>query len=175
LVAALLYSVFQPWGTWENLAFNGELLMNLPLVWAWAVAFGGGQSRLRPELLAAGALLCTHSGPDDRVFIWGRGAGEFYLQAQRRPATRHFLTFPLTGLVFGGSLPSIDTHDRIVPGAWTALEQDFRAHPPLFIVDIQSDEDAKYPVRDFPILASLLAERYEPVARTAQGVVYRIR
>ncbi|HEV2097080.1 MAG TPA: glycosyltransferase family 39 protein, partial [Chthoniobacterales bacterium] len=59
LIAALLYSVFQPWGTFKNLAFNGELLMNLPLVWAWAIAFRRGSSRWRPELLAAGALLCA--------------------------------------------------------------------------------------------------------------------
>jgi 4-amino-4-deoxy-L-arabinose transferase-like glycosyltransferase len=57
LIAALLYSVFQPWAAANNLAFNGELLMNLPLVWAWAIAFGRGGSRMRPELLAAGALL----------------------------------------------------------------------------------------------------------------------
>ena len=43
LIAALLYSVFQPWAAANNLAFNGELLMNLPLVWAWVVAFGRGQ------------------------------------------------------------------------------------------------------------------------------------
>ena len=29
--------------------------------------------------------------------------------------------------------------------------------------------------RDFPILAKLLAEYYEPVARTDEGVVYRMR
>ena len=29
-IAALFYSVFQPWGSFKNLAFNGELLMNLP-------------------------------------------------------------------------------------------------------------------------------------------------
>ncbi|MEY2556797.1 MAG: hypothetical protein QOE34_222, partial [Verrucomicrobiota bacterium] len=59
LIAALLYSVFQPWATANNLAFNGELMMNLPLVCAWAIAFGPGKTRLRPELLAAGALLCA--------------------------------------------------------------------------------------------------------------------
>src|SRR6185503_15441732 len=56
LVAALFYSVFQPWEP-KNLAFNGELMMNLPIIWAWAIAFGRSSSRLRPELLAAGALL----------------------------------------------------------------------------------------------------------------------
>src|SRR5204862_4528924 len=59
LIAALLYSVFQPWLTSKDLAFNGELLMNLPLVWSWAIAFGGSSRRARPELLAAGALSCT--------------------------------------------------------------------------------------------------------------------
>jgi 4-amino-4-deoxy-L-arabinose transferase-like glycosyltransferase len=32
LIAALLYSVFQPWAAANNLAFNGELLMNLPVL-----------------------------------------------------------------------------------------------------------------------------------------------
>ena len=57
LVAAFLYSVFQPWWTWKNLAFDSEMLMNLPIIWAWAIAFGRGSSRLRLELFAAGVLL----------------------------------------------------------------------------------------------------------------------
>jgi 4-amino-4-deoxy-L-arabinose transferase-like glycosyltransferase len=57
LVAALLYSVFQPWAFFDDLAFNGELLMNLPIVWAWAIAFRRSSSLIRPELLASGALL----------------------------------------------------------------------------------------------------------------------
>ena len=36
LIAALLYSIFQAWSYWNNLAFNGEVLMNLPIVWAYA-------------------------------------------------------------------------------------------------------------------------------------------
>ena len=61
LIAAGLYSVFQPWGTWKNLAFNGEMLMNLPLAWAWAIALsrGGRWHAARPELFAAGALSCA--------------------------------------------------------------------------------------------------------------------
>src|SRR6266516_2367292 len=57
LIAALFYSVFQPWWTWKNLSFDAEMLMNLPIIWAWAIALGPGSSRLRPELLATGALL----------------------------------------------------------------------------------------------------------------------
>src|SRR5438105_5507147 len=57
LVAAFFYGVFQPWLTWKNLSFDAEMLMNLPIIWAWAIAFRRSSSRLRPELFAAGALL----------------------------------------------------------------------------------------------------------------------
>ncbi len=387
LIAALLYSVFQPWATWKNLAFNGELLMNLPIVWAWAIGFGRSPSRVRPELLAAGALLCIgfllkqpaaiaavplgiylllpsyrasrrltrmvslaqaatltigffgtlglvaialrqqgilpqayywtisdhsiphvfwehgilmtlafvgaclplligaalafrdkggvwarksaertallgllaasvigaaagarfyphyyiqlipplallaaphyarlwsgktrprrwlrpvvayawlaltvvgfsiahwrglapqrepsgagqylleHSNPKDRIFCWGQEP-KVYLDARRRPAARYITTFPLTGYVFGEPLPGLDTHDRILPGAWQNLEQDFRKHPPIFIVDEQFEPGARYPVRDFPILAKLLTEHYRQVARTNAGVIYQMR
>jgi len=389
LIAALLYSVFQPWAAANNLALNGELLMNLPLAWAWAIAFGRSKSSMRPELLSAGALLCAgfllkqpaavaavplgiylllpsyrasrgitktesiihaamltagffavlglvavvlhqqgilreafywtftnhaiphvfwdagvlytlafigaclplvvgavlafrdndglwankgseriallgllvasavgtaagarfyphyyiqlvpplallaaphyaqlwcgrarprywffrpavtfwllaitvvtfsishwkflawhrepsetarylteHSAPNDGVFVWGRSAAAVYLQARRRPACRYILTFPLTGFIFGGELPGVDTRNRIVPGAWDKLEEDFRKHPPVLIADLYSGPDAQYPVRDFPVLARLLAQRYQAVAKTAEGVVYRTR
>src|SRR6266853_3293363 len=57
LIAALFYAVFQPWWTWKTLAFDGEMIMNLPIILAWAIAFRRGSSRLRPELFVAGALL----------------------------------------------------------------------------------------------------------------------
>jgi 4-amino-4-deoxy-L-arabinose transferase-like glycosyltransferase len=388
LIAALFYSVFQPWAEFRNLAFNGELLMNLPIVWAWAIALRRSSSRLRPELLLAGALLCAgfllkqpaaiaavplgiyfllpsyrtsrelartapiihlamlvagffgvlglvailllHQGilgeafywtftshsiphvfwrkgilltlafigaclpllfgaamayrdrgsvwvgkdaertalfgllvasaigtaagsrfyphyyiqlipplallaaphyarlwsrrtpprhwllrppvtylwlaltvvgfsisywvalgsrrepsetaqylsanstPEERIFVWGQ-MPKIYLEARRRPASRYITTFPLTGYVFGGPLPGVDTRNRIVPGAWTNLEEDFRKHPPIYIVDVQSSPGDQYPVRDFPILARLLTEQYQQVARTAEGVIYRRR
>src|SRR6476619_4145125 len=57
LIAALFYGVFQPWWTWKNLSLDAEMLMNLPIIWAWAIAFRRGSSRLRPELFLAGVLL----------------------------------------------------------------------------------------------------------------------
>src|SRR5882724_11183305 len=47
LIAALFYSVFQPWVSFKNLAFNGEMVMNLSIVWAWAIALRHSSSRLR--------------------------------------------------------------------------------------------------------------------------------
>src|SRR5438034_816257 len=57
LIAAFFYGVFQHWWTWKNLTFDAEMLMNLPIIWGWAIALGRSSSRLRPELFAAGALL----------------------------------------------------------------------------------------------------------------------
>jgi 4-amino-4-deoxy-L-arabinose transferase-like glycosyltransferase len=387
LIAALLYSVFQPWGTWKNLAFDGELLMNLPIVWAWAIGFRRSSSPLRLELLAAGGLLgaafllkqpaasaavplglylllpsyrtsrgvsvkasfthaalltagffavlglaalvlqtqgilrdafywtvtdhtiphvfwyraivhtlafmgaclplvigaamacrddrdlwmengperwallgllaasavgaaasarfyphyyiqlipplallaaphyarlwsektpsqhhwllqprvtqawlaltitaffimhwkglaserqpsetgrylLEHSAPDTRIFVWGQ-ASQIYLDARRRPACRYITTFPLTGYVFGGSVPGLDTRNRVLPGAWSILQQDFARHPPAYIVESCSDRDKNYPMRDFPILANLVAERYRPIAQTIDSTIYR--
>ena len=59
LIAALFYSVFQPWASFKNLAFNGEMVMNLAIVWAWAIGFKRSSLKWRPELLGAGALLCA--------------------------------------------------------------------------------------------------------------------
>src|SRR4029453_10615958 len=57
LIAAFFYGVFQPFWSWKNLTFDAEMLMNLPIIWAWAIAFRRGSSPLRPELFLAGALL----------------------------------------------------------------------------------------------------------------------
>ena len=125
----------------------------------------------RRETLETGRYLLKHSAPDDRIFVWGR-TSKIYLDARRRPACRYIATFPLTGYVFGGLPPGSDTRNRILPGAWATLEN-FAKHPPAYIVDNQTEPGQRYPVRDFPILAKLLAERYQPVARTAEGVVHR--
>jgi hypothetical protein len=123
----------------------------------------------------AGQYLFTHSARSDRIFVWGQ-TPEIYLDAHRRPASRYITTFPLTGYVFAGPIPGFDTRSRILPGAWTTLEQDFTRHPPTYIVDVQPDsKTAPYPAKNFPILAKFLAERYQPVAHTAEGVIYRIR
>ena len=128
----------------------------------------------RSEPLETGRYLLDHSAPNDRIFVWGHYA-RIYLDARRRPACRYILSFPLTGKIFGGTVPGLDTRNRILPFAWATLEEDFKKHPPAYIVDLYSEPGALYPVRDFPILAKLLAERYQPVARTAEGVVYRMR
>src|SRR6202162_2259997 len=58
LVAALFYSVFQPWAAYKNLAFNGEMVMNLAIVWAWAIGFRRSASKWRLDLLGGRTLPC---------------------------------------------------------------------------------------------------------------------
>jgi 4-amino-4-deoxy-L-arabinose transferase-like glycosyltransferase len=140
---------------------------------AFAISHYWALARLR-EPLETSRYLLDHSGPDDRIFVWGHKT-RIYLDARRRPASRYILSFPLTGSVFGGNVPGLDTHDRIVPGAWANLQHDFERHPPAYIVDLYSEPGGLYPVRDFPVLAKLLADRYQPVAQTAEGLVYRKR
>jgi hypothetical protein len=57
--AALLYVLYQPWATWKNLALNGEVLMNLPIALGTLLVLRPTTSRLRPDLLPAGALLAA--------------------------------------------------------------------------------------------------------------------
>ena len=166
---------------WSRAIRPPHWLLRPAVTYAWlgltVIAFsiehwtGLAQRRLPSE---AGRYLSTHSRPDDRIFVWGQ-TPEIYLDAYRRPASRYITTFPLTGYVFGGPITGLDTRSRILPGAWTNLERDFARHPPIYIVDIQSDKTAQYPVKNFPILAKLLTERYQPVAHTAEGVIYRMR
>jgi Dolichyl-phosphate-mannose-protein mannosyltransferase len=140
---------------------------------AFSVAHWVGLARRRVPS-EEGRYLLRHSTPNDRIFVWGQSS-VIYLDAHRRPACRYITTFPLTGYIFGGPIPGFDTRSRILPGAWTTLQRDFGKHPPTYIVDLYSEPGALYPIRDFSILAKLLAERYQPVAHTAEGVIYQMR
>lgn len=56
LLTALAYALVQPWATAKNLAFNGEVMMNLPLVWAYALVLPPRRGGLVTPA-AAGTLL----------------------------------------------------------------------------------------------------------------------
>ena len=179
LLAAPFYA-----NVWSGRIRPGPWLVRPTVTYAWlaltvlgfSISHWVGLSSQRATSETAHYLL-DHSAPNDRIFVWGQAA-KIYLEARRRPACRFIVTFPLTGYVFGWSAQSIshiDTRQWIVPGAWKDLEEDFAKHPPAYVVDVQVPaKNAHYPVRDFPILAKLLSERYHPVARTAEGVIYRM-
>jgi len=128
----------------------------------------------QPQSSAAGDYLRGHTTADDRIFVWGQSPG-VYLDADRRPASRFITTFPLTGYIFAGPLPGVDTRSRILAGAWDTLQRDLSAHPPAFIVDTADHVGAEYPTSDFPILAALLRSDYDRAVVLADATVYQRR
>jgi hypothetical protein len=122
-----------------------------------------------------GQYLATHAAADDLIFIWGRSAAQYYLDAHRRPACRYVVTFPLTGFIFCGPLSGVDTRQYIAPGAWTNLQEDFARQPPAYIADLYATPDAQYPVRDFVVLSTVLIKNYRPVAQINNAVIYQRR
>ncbi|MEY2544661.1 MAG: hypothetical protein QOE81_2122 [Verrucomicrobiota bacterium] len=165
--------------------WSGEIKMHNPMwptvTYAWIGLtvvgflignFASADFRAGPG--QTGQYLLEHSTPTDRIFVWGHRA-KIYLDAQRPPACRYITTFPLTGYLFGAPVPGLDTRKWIKPWAWKALDQDFARHPPVYIVDTQTSPHARHPVKDFPVLAKLLAEKYRPVAETDDGVIYAAR
>jgi 4-amino-4-deoxy-L-arabinose transferase-like glycosyltransferase len=139
--------------------------------WFLFVHSRGLASKRQP--LETARFLSEHSAPDDRIFVWGHKAA-IYIDAQRRPACRYILTFPLTGYIFGGPIPGVDTRNRILPDAWNHLQEDFGKHPPVYVIDVQDEDNLVYPIRDFPVLAKLLAS-YNVVARNDEAVIYSRR
>lgn len=153
-------------------------LLRPAVTWAWLAIIAIGFSIVHWKGLTssrepseAGRYLREHSDPRDKIFVWAQKP-KIYLDARRHPAARFILIFPLTG--FDGPR-NIDTRRWISPEAWSQLEQDFSRHLPTYILDCYSHPGARYPVRNFPILAKLLAERYQLVTTTAEGDIYRMR
>jgi hypothetical protein len=116
--------------------------------------------------------LISHIASRDRIVVWGQPV-RIYTDAERRSATRYFVTFPLTGYVFGGPVSGLDTSNRIVPGAWQTFLHEFDSRRPAFVVDTQNRAGARYPVARFPELARRLKSCYEAEAVTKEGVIYR--
>ncbi len=121
----------------------------------------------------------VHSRAEDRLFVWGQYT-KFYLQADLRPASRYIAFFPLTGYIFGSPWnhdpAREDTRDRILPGAWANLEQDFARHPPRYILDTEGTRHPpKYPISQFPQLYHLLVRDYRLVFTASGGFLYERR
>ena len=133
----------------------------------------------RNRALSPSALYVrAHSMLDDRIFVWGQGTRltGMYLDAERRPATRYIASFPLTGHIFGSPVswdPNFDTSDRIVPGSWENLRQDFERHPPRYIIDTDAvREQPVYMMSKYPFLRDYIGQGFREVFRAGDGVVY---
>ena len=121
-----------------------------------------------PQHQPVAAYIHDHTSPDQRVFVWGDWPA-LYIESDRLMASR----FPgfLRGFDRGSGIPpnNWDT----TPDVWPELQSDLNAHPPALIVDTASvgwSDFSMYPMRNYPVLADLVASRYHSVA-TIDGVV----
>jgi 4-amino-4-deoxy-L-arabinose transferase-like glycosyltransferase len=103
LIAALFYCVFQAWSYWNNLAFNGEVLMNLPIVGAYAIGVSPRKPGVPVDLLGAGMLLASGFLLKQPAAIAAVPLGLYLLrpdnQASERPGARSLM--PLASLTVG--------------------------------------------------------------------------
>jgi 4-amino-4-deoxy-L-arabinose transferase-like glycosyltransferase len=123
-----------------------------------------------PQHEQVAAYIRGHTRPADRVFVWGDWPA-LYIESDRQMASR----FPgfLRGFNRGSGLPpnNWDTAADV----WPELAADLARNPPALIVDTSSadwSDFATYPIRDYPVLADLLAAHYHPVATVAGVVIY---
>jgi 4-amino-4-deoxy-L-arabinose transferase-like glycosyltransferase len=121
-----------------------------------------------PQHQAVSAYIHDHSEASDRVFVWGNWPA-LYVESDRLMASR----FPgfLRGFARGSGLPpnNWDT----TPDVWPELQADLKAHRPALIVDTAAagwSDFSMYPLRNYPVLADLVANGYHVVA-TIDGVV----
>jgi hypothetical protein len=134
-----------------------------------AVAFLPANERGLLPYGAIAAEVRRITTPDDTVLVWGEFP-EIYWASDREPATRFIHTGFLTGNS-GGRDPGTGEADDGLPGAWTMLDQDLRAHPADLIVDTSPAgiRNSQYYPLEGTALWERIRDRYQ-LAATLDGV-----
>lgn len=160
------------WHAWRSTARASRLAAGLVLLTAaWAVMVppvrARGAAPPAPDVTGEAAeLVRALSTPAETVFAWGFHP-DFYLYANRPPASRYLYCSFQTGLVpWINTADDRDTRDTAVPGAMETLLQDLARRRPGFILDTSGTRHRafhKYPPGKFPALARLLRDEYTEV------------
>ncbi len=107
----------------------------------------------------------------DRLLVWG-SAPEIYWASGRRPATRFVTTNTFLAGIHPGRTPSPDEPIDPDPEMWAYFYEDFRAHPPRYIVDMSPTKlrsADRAPIGRFPVLAEIVRSDYR-LARSIDGM-----
>ncbi len=151
------------------------ILAVVPTAYFLRQAVAGGNSRDTTIALDVGAYVRAHTTPDQRVMVWGQ-APEVYWSSDRRPAIRFATTGFVTG-TSGGRPPDHVGEQYAVPGAWTDVLDDLRAHPPTLVVNMSTADQrqaAHYPPSRFPQFAQFLRRGgWHEVARVDGAQILR--
>lgn len=121
-----------------------------------------------PDFTGLGEKIAALVPENSRIFVWG-WAPEFYVYSARRPASRFVFCDYLSGRMSGTDHePSVTTtyRDRIIPGTWEKLAEDFARHRPYLIIDAAVPDIhayRPYPLAQYPELAADVALNYIPL------------
>lgn len=111
----------------------------------------------------AANFIRAHSGPEDRIFVWGFWP-QLYVWADRKGGTRYAFCNFQTGLIPWANIrPEQDTSATVVPGSMDRLIGDLEQNRPLFFVDTSPGDYSnygKYPIAKFERLAALVQKQY---------------
>ena len=170
-----------PRPAWLRLAGAGVVLT---AGWTLVATPAAARARVSPAFDAGripAEYIRDHSRPDDRVMVWGFYP-DFYVYADRRPASRFIYTSFQTGVQPARNTdPGVDTAHAAVHGSMEVLMAELRAAPPRFFVDTSLGRQRifdKYPLHRYPALDRFVHDHYvelEPVRFRPHGFRVLIR
>ena len=159
LAAPMLAAADLRWQRWARAG------LVVPAVLAFSFAWVPGTFRTLPDPDGLVAYVEQHTEPGDPVWIWG-SFPEVYLEADRPPGGALVHSDFVTGRS-GGRPSGPETVADATPGAEAALLRSLRADPPALVLDTSTAdirEYGRYPLTDFPDLATFLVDHYDKVA-----------
>jgi 4-amino-4-deoxy-L-arabinose transferase-like glycosyltransferase len=97
--------------------------------------------------------------PNDRIFIWG-SRPQLYSFSGRRMATRFVSCSHLVGAYASRPRGVRDRGQSVIPGSWEMFQADWKAHPPVLIIDTSMVDQfwSRHPMTRYPMLRAHLPE-----------------
>lgn len=165
---------------WQQALAGGRLLpklvrVGLLLAAAWTVTVGAARGfwPAEPYLdsgLAPARVVSQVTERHERIFVWGYSP-DFYLFADRRPASRFIYCSFQTGLVpWTNTAPGLDTRYASVSGTMATLLSDLTRELPACFIDTSLSayrKFDKYPIDEFHALRDLVQQNYVVIQPTA--------
>jgi hypothetical protein len=145
-----------------------------PAIAAWLLAFS--PHTIDPTVRAMATYTEAHTGPHDRVTVWG-DAPEVYWLSGRAPGGAMVSTDFVTGKTAGRTNGPQRLADA-TPGARATFLRSLQEHPPKLFFDTSTAglrQYGKEPVTLVPPVEAFLRQHYRPVATVRRVRVYRLR
>jgi hypothetical protein len=131
-----------------------------------APVFGG-----EPKYEHVSTYLAANAHSNDTILVWG-SAPEIYWASGLRPATRFITTNTFLAGNHPGATQTTAPATDIDPQMWAYFYEDFRAHPPQYILDTSPAKvrgAERSPISDFPIFNAIVDHDYRFV-RSIDGI-----